>query len=68
MDDKRKEIDRLVDACTVNIRHAAEILSSRTSVVKPAPRKLVADIEKGVQFENTVGLDTYDKVRMTRLE
>jgi len=52
----------------VNIRDAAAALSSRTSIVKPAPPKRVADIERGVQFETTVGLDAYDKVRMTQLE
>jgi serine/threonine protein kinase len=68
LDDKRREVDRLIDACIVNIRDAAAALSSRTSIVKPAPPKRVADIERGVQFETTVGLDAYDKVRMTQLE
>ena len=68
LDDKRKEIDRLVDACTTNIRRTAEILSSRTPIVKATPPKRVADIEKGVQFEATSGIGMQDQERMSQLE
>ena len=68
LNDQRKEVDRLIDACTINIRDTAVALSSRTPIVKLTPPKRVVDLEKGVQFETTSGIETHEKERMSQLE